>query len=164
MHESAKQDSSIYKIFFLTGLIGLYFVTRVRGLNLIPIFTDEAMYIHIAQIINDNWESLFLTKVNAFKPLFIWLTAIFQNFIADPILAGRWVSVVAGVFSLIGIYLLGKDIFSERVGKVSAVIYLFCPFFIFHERMALMESLVNAFGIWIVWVSFRISKQLSLEK
>ena len=79
MHESAKQDSSIYKIFFLTGLIGLYFVTRVRGLNLIPIFTDEAMYIHIAQIINDNWESLFLTKVNAFKPLFIWLTAILDR-------------------------------------------------------------------------------------
>jgi hypothetical protein len=164
MDKSDKQDSPLFKIIFMIGLTGFYFLTRATGLDLIPIFTDEAMYIHIAQIINDNWENLFLTKVNAFKPLFIWLTAAVQNIVSEPLLAGRWVSVFAGFFSIIGIYVLGRDIFSERVGKVSAVIYLFCPYFVFYERMALMESLVNVFGVWAVWISFRISKQISLDK
>jgi 4-amino-4-deoxy-L-arabinose transferase-like glycosyltransferase len=164
MPESNNQGFQIHRIFFLSGLMGIYFLTRVKGLGLIPIFTDEALYVHIAQRINNNWENLFLSKVDAVKPLFIWLTAVFQNYISDPLLAGRWVSVTAGSFSIVGIYMLGREIFSERVGKVSAVIYLFCPFYIFHERMALVDSLVNAFGIWIVWVSFRATRLKILEK
>ncbi|MBT7477000.1 MAG: hypothetical protein HN649_10250 [Nitrospina sp.] len=148
---------------FLAGLMGLYFATRLTGLTLLPIFTDEAMYIHIAQIIDSNWENLFLTKVNAFKPLFIWIVATYQNFFPDPLLAGRLVSVAAGAASTLGIYWLGRELFSDRVGKVSAIIYLFCPYFIFFERLALMESLVNAFGIWTVWVSFRITKENELK-
>ncbi len=164
MQEFDKHKISITEVLFLAGLTGLYFITRLRGLQLFPIFTDEAMYIHIAQIINENRENLFLTKINALKPLFIWMIAVYQDYITDPILAGRLVSVTAGMVSILGIYFLARELFSKRVGKVSAIIYLFCPYFIFYERLALMESLVNAFGIWIVWVSFRIAKENEVKK
>lgn len=163
MQKADKHEFQISNIIFLAGSIGLYLVTRLTGLMSFPVFSDEAMYIHIAQIIDNDRESLFLTKVNAFKPLFIWIIVAYQNILSDPILAARLVSVTAGVASLIGVYLLGRELFSERVGKVSAIIYLFCPYFIFYERLAFMESLVNAFGIWIALISFRISKENELK-
>jgi 4-amino-4-deoxy-L-arabinose transferase-like glycosyltransferase len=141
-----------------------YLATRLPGLTLFPVFTDEAMYIHIAQIIDKNWDYLFLTKVNAFKPLFIWVLALYQNIVSDPVMAGRLVSVTMGAVSVVGVYFLGKELFSERVGQVSSAIYIFCPFFIFHERLALMDTMVNAFGIWAIWISFRISKEDKLAK
>jgi 4-amino-4-deoxy-L-arabinose transferase-like glycosyltransferase len=146
------------------GLAGAYLATRLPGLTEFPVFTDEAMYMHIAQIIDKNWEYLFLTKVNAFKPLFIWVLALYQNIFADPVLAGRLVSVTMGAVSVVGVYFLSKELFSERVGLVSAAIYIFCPYFIFHERLALMDTMVNAFGIWTIWISFRISKENALAK
>lgn len=148
----------------LVCLAGAYLATRLPGLALFPVFTDEAMYIHLAQIIDKNWDHLFLGKVNAFKPLFIWAIAVYENIFSDPVMAGRCVSVTMGAASVVGIYILGKELFTERVGKVSAAIYIFCPFFIFHERLALMDTMVNAFGIWAVWISLRISKENELAK
>ncbi len=164
MEAQNKYKFPIAKIIFLTGLLGIYLKTRITGLMIFPLFCDEAVYIHYAQILNDNFENLFLTKVNAHKPFFIWIIALYQNYFSDPVIAGRLVSVTAGGVSVIGIYLIGRELFSERVGKVSAIIYLFCPYFIFHERLAMMESLVNAFGIWIIWISFRIAREKEIKK
>ncbi len=144
MQQFAKHKFPISKIIFLTGLTGVYLLTRLWGLTVFPVFSDEATYIHIAQIIDSNWENLFLTKVNAFKPLFVWSITIYQNIIADPVLAGRLVSVTAGLASLIGVYLLGRELFSERVGQVTAIFYVFCPYFVFFERLDMAEGLLNA--------------------
>ena len=144
--------------------MSLYLTTRLIRLTQIPVFIDEAIFIHLAQIIDSNWGNLFLTKLHAVQPLYVWIVAITQNFFKDPVLAGRLVSVAAGVVSLSGVYLIGRDFYSERVGQVSAVLYLFCPYFIFHERLALVDSLINALGVWVVWVSLDITKNNTLSK
>ncbi|MBN4078016.1 hypothetical protein JYT29_01665, partial [Nitrospina gracilis] len=93
---------SFAKIIVFAGLTSAYLSTRLPGLTVFPIFTDEAMYIHIAQIIDSNWDNLFLGKVNAFKPFFLWFLALYQNIFPDPVLAGRLASVTMGLGSMFG--------------------------------------------------------------
>src|SRR3990170_8973472 len=94
---------------FWAGLIFSCFFTRLVNLKLIPIFTDEAIYIFWAQVALDDPAHRFISLQDGKQPLFIWLAAILQKFISDSLIASRMVSVFAGFGSIIGIYLLGKE-------------------------------------------------------
>ena len=45
-------------------LIALYTVIRTNGLTVLPIFSDEAIYIHWAQIINGQPAEFLISKVD----------------------------------------------------------------------------------------------------
>src|SRR3989338_5377332 len=92
----------------------LYFATRLINLKIVPIFTDEAIYTYWAQVALHDPANRFISLEDGKQPLFIWIAAIFQKFISDPLLASRLVSVVAGGFSLVGIYLLAKLFFDKK--------------------------------------------------
>jgi hypothetical protein len=151
-------------IISIFGLLGLYFLTRIAGVMVPPIFSDEAMYVHMAQIINEDWNDLFIGKASTLKPFFLWVIAFYLNIFDDPLYAGRLASITGGAFSLVGVYFLARELYNEKVAIVSSVIYIFCPFFIFFERWALMESWVTAFGVWAVWISMKIVNEKYLRK
>src|SRR3989344_5493890 len=88
----------------------LYAFTRLINTKIIPIFTDEAIYMYWAQVALHDPAHRFISLEDGKQPLFIWFFAFAQKFIADPLLAGRLVSFFAGTASLIGIYLLTKEL------------------------------------------------------
>src|SRR3989338_972947 len=100
-------------LFWLFSL-GFFLLTRLINLKIIPIFTDEAIYTYWAQVALHDPANRFISLEDGKQPLFIWIAAIFQKFISDPLLASRLVSVVAGGFSLVGIYLLAKLFFDKK--------------------------------------------------
>ncbi len=138
-------------------LIALYAVVRTTGLTALPIFSDEAIYIHWAQIINGQPGEFLISKVDGKQPLFFWLNAVTLNFFADPLLAGRCVSLMAGGASVLGIYWIGRTLFSTASGFLAGLIYIFCPYMFFFDRLALVDSLLSALGIWAFWGSLQLA-------
>src|SRR3989338_10679554 len=98
-------------IILLLGLIT--FVTRVISLLNVPIFTDEAIYIRWAQIGLNDPVHRYISLTDGKQPLLTWLMYPMLKIFSDPLFAGRFVSVLAGVGSAIGIYFVGKKLFNR---------------------------------------------------
>jgi len=144
-------------------LIPSYFITRLINLNVIPIFTDEAIYSFWAQVALHDPANRFISLVDGKQPLFIWLAAVFQKFIPDPLIATRMVSVFAGCGSVVGIYLLSKTLFNKHVAIIASILYIIMPFTLLYDRLALYDSLLAMFGIYAVLFSVLIARYLRLD-
>ncbi len=152
----------ITKYFWFFAII-LYFLTRLVNLKIIPIFTDEAIYTYWAQVALNDPAQRFISLEDGKQPLFIWLSAIYQKFISDPLIASRLVSVTAGLGSLLGIHLLAKELFNKKVAVLSSLLYIILPFTLLYDRMALFDSLLTMFGIYAVLLSIRMAKNPRLD-
>jgi hypothetical protein len=91
---------------------------------------------------------LYDSLLDAKQPLMIWIFSIFENFFEDPLYAGRFVSVLVGLTTLLGIYQLAKKLFSQRVGFIAGLLYTLVPIFAFYDRQALLEAGITCIGIW----------------
>ncbi|EKD53092.1 MAG: hypothetical protein ACD_61C00158G0003, partial [uncultured bacterium] len=106
----------------------------------------------------------FLPLSDGKQPLFMWATMPALKFISDPLIAGRAVSVLAGLGSLIGIGLLGLILFSDPfIALFSSLIYAILPFTMFFDRMALADSLLAMFGVWSLVFAVKFAKTLQTE-
>lgn len=146
----------IYILFIFLFL--LFFTTRALNLKNIPIFTDEAIYIRWAQIALNDPNNRFISLEDGKQPLFIWLAAISNKFVSDPLIATRLVSIFSGFSALIGIYLLGKELFSRKVGIISAFLYVILPFTVLYDRLAIYDSLLTMLGIYCVFFTVKLAK------
>lgn len=139
------------------------FLTRITNLLNIPIFTDEAIYIRWAQIGLADPAHRYLSLTDGKQPLLTWLMYPFLRIFSDPLFAGRFVSVLSGVFAVIGIYLLSRELFGKKAAIISSVIYIFSPFALLYDRLALMDSLLAAFGIWSIYMSILLVRKPKLD-
>lgn len=141
----------------LVFLVGV--VARCGWLTSIPIFNDEAIYLDWGWRASHLSGAAYLSLTDGKPPLLIWLFGLMQNIVANPLLAGRLVSVMAGGASSLGIYLLAKQYFSKKVGIVAALIYIVTPLFFLYDRQALMESMLAALAIWSIYFLLRLIKR-----
>ena len=141
-----------------------YFLTRLFNLKIIPIFTDEAIYSFWAQVALHDPANRFISLEDGKQPLFVWIAALFQRFISDPLIATRLVSVFAGFGSLIGIYLVSNLLFkNKKIAILSCILYIVLPFTLLYDRMALFDSLLEMLGIWAVFFSVKMAKEPKLD-
>lgn len=152
--------------YFIPGLLIaiLYFLLRLVNLTILPIFVDEAVYIRWAQVMSAEPSLRFLPLQVGSPPLFIWLMMPFLKISADPLFAGRLVSVCSGFLSLIGVfgvsYLLFKKI---KLSFFSAFLYGILPFMVFSERLALIDTTMTMFGIWLAFLAIILSRYQRLD-
>ena len=151
-------------ILALASASACYFMLRMYHILTLPIFTDEAIYTRWAQIAKQDTAQRFISLTDGKQPLFIWFAAVLMRFIHDPLLAARMVSVLAGFATMIGLYFLGKEIFKNRkIGLLSAVFYLFSPFGLVYDKMALYDSLVGTFAVWGLFISILLVRKVRLD-
>lgn len=151
-------------ILLLFLLIGVFLLTRLVNLLKVPIFTDEAIYMRWAQIALHDASWRFISLTDGKQPLFIWFSMIVMKYLGNPLLSGRLVSVVAGLFGMIGSFFLGREIFgNKRIGYFSALFYFLSPFFLWYDRMALMDSLLACFYIWSLYFEILLVRRLRLD-
>ncbi len=149
------------EIFLSCGLIALYFITRLTHILSLPIFTDEAIYVRWAQIAKQDAAWRFISLTDGKQPMFTWVAMVLIRFVHDPLLAGRLTSVLGGVFSMVGMFFLSWELFKNKwIGFLAATVYIFFPFSLVYDRMALQESLVCAFLIWGLYISIVMTRQL----
>lgn len=123
-----------------------------------PIFADEAIYIRWAQIMKSEPTLRFLPLTDGKTPLFMWIMMPMFKVIADPLLAGRILSIIAGFGTLIGVYLLGRLFFNNRIALFASFLIITTPYIVFFDRMALVDSLLAAFTIWSILIGFLLTK------
>ena len=150
--------------FFL--LCAAYAATRLVHLTTLPIFTDEAIYIRWSQIgmRDPNWR--FISLVDGKQPMFTWvmmvLLKIGKHF--DPLFIGRLTSVLSGFGTMLGVWFLSRELFRDRrVPWVASVLYLFIPFTLWYDRMALYDSMVSMFSVWSLFFAVLMAKRLRLD-
>lgn len=144
-----KLKSFFRKPFFL--LTFFYFLTRLINLFKLPIFNDESIYLDWGTRELSSKNLAFYSLYDGKPPLLMWIFGLFHKFIADPLLAGRIVSVIAGFLTLLGIYKLSERFFGEKVARLAGLFYIVIPIFVFFDRQALMESTLCAVGIWSIY-------------
>jgi len=147
------------------GLILLYFFTRLYHLStFLPIFTDEAIYLHWSQIALNDASWRFISLTDGKQPMYIWISLIFLKLIHDPLAAGRMVSVAAGFFSMIGMFFLGREMFKNtKIGLLASLLYVLYPFALVYDKLAMYDSLVAMFMIWIFYFTVLLVRNVRLD-
>ena len=152
-------------VYTFVGLTIVYFFTRIYHLStFLPIFTDEAIYIHWSQVaLNDaNWR--FISLTDGKQPMYVWIALVFLKFIHDPLFASRLVSVFAGFFSMIGMFFLGRELFNNiKIGLFSSLLYVIYPFALVYDKLAMYDSLVAMFTIWIFYFTILLVRHVRLD-
>ena len=141
----------------------LTFITRVINLLKTPIFTDEAIYIRWAQIGLADPAHRYISLTDGKQPLLTWLMYPFLLIFSDPLFAGRIVSVLSGILAVIGIYLLAKILFNRKTAVAASLLYIFSPFTLVYDRLALMDSLLAAIAVWSLYLQVLLVKYLRLD-
>lgn len=150
---------------WLPIILGLgYLLTRFFNLTIIPIFVDEAIYTRWSQIIlADPSHNLFIPLSDGKQPLYMWVAAQFLRVFQDPLFATRATSVIAGLFGVWGTYLLAKELFNKRVGVLAAVLFIFCPFLLLYNRLAVVDGMMTTFFIFAVYFIFLLVRDLKVR-
>lgn len=151
-------------IFWSAVILALALFLRTYNLLSVPIFADEAIYVRWAQVMRAEPTLRFLPLSDGKQPLFMWVVMGILQFFSDPLIAGRLVSVFAGLGTLIGIFLLTLRLFnSQRAALVAALFYAVSPFSVFFDRMALVDSMLTMFGIWSLYFGVLTAQTLRLD-
>jgi 4-amino-4-deoxy-L-arabinose transferase-like glycosyltransferase len=156
---------AIYKTrIFAAVLLLSYFATRLYNLTAVPIFTDEAIYIRWVQIFRGDIGQLFVSLNDGKQPLFIWLGYPFNWAFSNPLLAQRLVSAFAGFSTMLALYLLSKELFSnKRTAFFAAGLYIVLPFALVYDKLALYDSLLATFAVWSLYFEIKLVKQNNIS-
>ena len=142
--------------FILILIIVTYFVTRFYNLTVIPIFNDESTYIryglHQFNEVDHKPYSLLIGK----EPLMPYLYAALGTIINDLLIGARAISVFFGFLTLLGLFFTVKTIADNKAGLVVGLIYVFSPYALFFDRLAVMDNAVNTVTIWTLYFTFKI--------
>lgn len=147
----------IFKYIF-PALVVLFLVTRLFNLGILPIFNDESTYIryglHQIKAPEGQFYSLLIGK----EPLLPYLFAQAGNISKNLLIGARVVSIFFGFLTFLGIFFTAKYLFGRGIGVVAGLFYIFCPYTLFFDRLALMESAVSAICIWSLYFSIKYLK------
>lgn len=145
-------------------LAGLYFFTRLTNLTKLPIFTDEAIYIRWSQIGSRDANWRYISLVDGKQPLFTWVMMVTLRIFKDPLFAGRFVSVMSGIVTTMGLWYTTWELFrNKRVAFMASFLYIVIPFGLMYDRMALYDSLSAAISIWNFYFAVLLVRRLRLD-
>lgn len=134
----------------------------VWGVNRIPVFGDEAIYVRWAQIIKNVETLRFIPLTDGKQPLFMWLNAATLKFFTDPLLAGRFVSITAGLLTLATASYFAF-LFFPKVYPLVLVIFSFNFYLYFYQRLALADALLTSFGLLSLLLAYLLSRYPRLD-
>jgi len=159
-----KKTFTRYDFLIILGIIFLYGITRLTNLENWPIFSDEGIYIRWAKVAWKDASWRFISVTDGRQPLQTWATIPFLKiFPNNMLLAGRLFSVTTGFIGLTGMYSLLLYLWGKRAAIIGATLFVFLPYFVFYDRMALVDSAVNAGFIWILFFSILLIRSRRLD-
>ena len=151
------------EISLLFIFIAVYFLLRLPNLTLQPIFADEAIYIRWAQVMKSEPTLRFLPLSDGKTPLFMWAMMLLFKIFEDPLFAGRFLSIISGLFTLAGVSALSWKVFGKKVAFWASLIYIVVPYTVFFDRMALVDSMLAAFTIWGIYFAIYLAQSPRLD-
>lgn len=149
-------------------LFGLFLLSRVLTLRSFPIFNDEAIYLQYAQRIHDDWPTnKFISMNGEFTdwkpPLMYWMAAPAITWGSDPLIAGRAMAFLVSIAGFFGFYLFAKELFGEREGVLSALLYVLCPPVLFHNNQFTAETFLVSTAPFLYWALLKAMRRKQSE-
>lgn len=145
-------------------LVAIFFISRLISLDQFPIFSDEGIYIRWAKVAWHDASWRFISLTDGKQPLQTWGTIPFLKLFPDnALLAGRLFSVATGFVALTGIFSFLYYLFGKKAAFIGSLFYILTPYFMFYDRMALVDSGVNAVFIWILFFSILLARTQRLD-
>lgn len=128
---------------------------RLFNLNVIPVFADESIYVRWSQVMKAESTLRFLPLSDGKQPLFMWTVIPFLKFISDPLLAGRIVSALCGLITIMGVGVASYILFLNiRIALFSGLIWAVLPYAVFFDRLALADGMLVMFVVWTFIFSY----------
>jgi hypothetical protein len=151
-------------IVILFAVVLFALVLRLIHLNLLPVFADEAIYIRWSQIMGAEPTLRFLPLSDGKQPLFMWVLMFLVHHFEDPLFAGRLISVLSGICTLLGIVAASFVLFrSKRIALCGGLIWAISPFSFFFDRMALVDSMLTMWGVWTFFFAVLTAKTRRID-
>jgi 4-amino-4-deoxy-L-arabinose transferase-like glycosyltransferase len=137
-------------------LIAVFLITRLINLSTYPLHGDEATYIYWGQIAATGPEERFISMWGGRQPLHTWLVAMLVPLVNSILVPARLISVAFGAFTALGVYLLARRLFSERVAFLATLLYLGVPYTVQFDRQVFQDGMISTLAIWTLYVSVLI--------
>ena len=145
-------------------LILLFLSVRLINLDKWPQFSDEGIYINWAKVAWKDASWRFISVTDGRQPLQTWATIPFLKlFSPNDLFAGRMFAVASGFAGFIGMFVLLFYLWGKKAAYIGALLYIFLPYLVFYERIALVDAAVNAGFIWILLFSFILVRTRRLD-
>lgn len=138
-------------------LLPLYLATRLPGLTALPMFLDESWHIAWSMWIAEGkeWDSPWLFG----KGVSIFVNALLFPWAGDHYLAAtRLVTVSFGALTLAGVYFTARRLYDRETALVGSLLYLFCPYALFYDRLVLTDPVQSAFAALSLLWSVRVAQ------
>jgi len=146
------------------ALILLFFTVRLINLDKWPQFSDEGIYINWAKVAWKDASWRFISVTDGRQPLQTWATIpLLKLFSPNDLFAGRMFAVVSGFAGFTGMFALLYYLWGKKAAYIGALLYIFLPYLVFYERIALVDAAVNAGFIWILFLSFVLIRTRRLD-
>ncbi len=154
----------IYTLIILIGLLVSGFIVRSINLTYLPVFADEAIYVRWSQVMGHEPTLRFLPLSDGKQPFFMWILMFAVSRFSDPLFAGRFLSVMTGTGTILGVFSISYLLFkSKKAAIFSALITSICPFLVFFDRMALVDSMLTFWGTWAIFFSIITAKTKRID-
>jgi 4-amino-4-deoxy-L-arabinose transferase-like glycosyltransferase len=124
------------------AILAFYLATRISFAVRFPYFFDEGTYGDFTDRgsvrLHDIWYSMTIGR----EPLQIWFGILWVKLGFTPLDSMRLVAMTSGLLTLPVLFLLGRRLVDDWVGILAAGLYAVLPFFVVHNGIGIMESLV----------------------
>jgi mannosyltransferase len=134
--------------YWIWWLLGLALVLRLFHLGAWSFWHDEALTVLLAR--KPVTDLIAITAADVHPPLYFLLVKVFILFGQSEFIV-RLPSALCSVGAVAVLYLIGRDLFNEQVGLVSALIMTISPLQLFYAQEARMYTqllLLTGFSSW----------------
>ncbi len=154
--------AKLTNLFLITILIALAFAVRVYNIENVPagVYPDEAVNgIDALQAERNGNYKWFYTDNNGREGLYINLIALSYKFFGVSFLGLKFPSIIFGVLTVLGIYLLSKELFrTSRAGLIASFLSAFSFWSINFSRIgfrAIMLPAILTFSFYFIFLGIR---------
>jgi 4-amino-4-deoxy-L-arabinose transferase-like glycosyltransferase len=138
---------------WLVALVVLFLVTRLINLDTFPLHGDESTYIYWGQIAASSPDQRFISMWGGRQPLHTWIVAALVPLVDSILVPARLISVVAGAFTALGVCLLARRLFSNRVAYLATLLYILSPYTAQFDRQVFQDGMIAAEATWMLYLS-----------
>lgn len=159
------------KWFLLVTILGVALLVRLKGITN-PLLDDQgwrqadtaSIAVHMLGHLLDfpkvmlpqlNYDGIVPQHVELEFPIFPYLLAWTWTLFGWADVWGRLWAVFLSLISLCGLYDLGRNLFSDRVGLLATAIYALMPLAIYYGRVVMPEPMAQALSIWALALILR---------
>ncbi len=135
--EKISQNKLLLLLFFLAFIPRLIFILTLST----PLLPDEHTYLQMAETIKAGKGLAYPQVTASMPPVYPYFVALFTFLPIAPLFALRLFQAILGGILSVLIFMLGKEMFNNRTGILSSLIYSFYPVLIFFSGLALSETL-----------------------